>query len=190
MIFKIIYWLGMVGEIIIRAPYQKNAKAAKSDQRATPIERALLSLLLVGMGLVPLVYTFTPWLGFADYHLPAWLGWLGAVIYAAAIYVFYRAHTDLKSNWSPSVEIYQGHTLVTEGIYSSIRHPMYASQWLMAIAQALLLQNWIAGPISLVIFIPFYLLRVRAEEQMMLDTFGEQYRAYMQKTGGVLPKFR
>lgn len=186
--FKIIYWLGMVGEIIIRAPYQKNVKADKTDQRVTRAENLILSLIAVGMGLLPLIYTFTHWLGFADYHLPAWLGWLGATIYAAALYVFYRAHTDLKSNWSPSVEIYQGHALITNGIYRTIRHPMYASQLLMGISQALLLQNWLAGPISLIVFIPFYLLRVRAEEKMMLDTFGEEYRQYLEKTGGILPK--
>ena len=65
---------------------------------------------------------------------------------------------------------------------------MYASQWLWVIAQPLLLQNWIAGFANLLVFIPFYLLRVRAEEKMMLDSFGTQYQEYMLKTGGVLPK--
>jgi len=65
---------------------------------------------------------------------------------------------------------------------------MYASQWLWVIAQPLLLQNWIAGFLNLLVFIPFYLLRVKAEEQMMLDSFGAQYQEYMKKTGGVLPK--
>ncbi len=69
-----------------------------------------------------------------------------------------------------------------------IRHPMYASQWLWVIAQPLLLQNWAAGFINLIIFIPFYLLRVQAEEQMMVDKFGEQYKTYMGCTGRVLPK--
>jgi protein-S-isoprenylcysteine O-methyltransferase Ste14 len=67
---------------------------------------------------------------------------------------------------------------------------MYASQWLWVVAQILLLQNWIAGPIGLIFFIPFYILRVRAEEKMMLDTFGNQYRDYMKKTGGVIPRFQ
>lgn len=68
-----------------------------------------------------------------------------------------------------------------------IRHPLDASQWLLAIAQPLLLQNWIAGFINLLVFIPFYILRVRAEEQLMLEQFGDQYRSYVQKVGGVLP---
>jgi protein-S-isoprenylcysteine O-methyltransferase Ste14 len=38
------------------------------------------------------------------------------------------------------------------------------------------------------LFIPFYIRRVRAEEKMMLDIFGNQYCAYLEKTGGVIPK--
>ena len=63
-----------------------------------------------------------------------------------------------------------------------------ASQWLLVIAQPLLLPNWIAGFLNLLVFIPFYFLRVKAEEQMMLDSFGTQYQEYMKRTGGVLPK--
>lgn len=188
-LFTIIYWIGIVAEIIIRAPYQQSRKtAARSEQHVSTTEKVLLTLLLLGMFIMPLIFSVTPWLDFADYTLPSWLGWLGVVLLVAALFLFARAHTDLKSNWSPSLEIYAGHTLITDGIYRYIRHPMYASQWLWVIAQIFLLQNWLAGPLGLIIFIPFYLLRVRAEEQMMLATFGEQYRVYRARTGGVMPK--
>jgi protein-S-isoprenylcysteine O-methyltransferase Ste14 len=100
----------------------------------------------------------------------------------------FGAHADLGLNWSPSLEIREKHELITRGIYGVIRHPMYASQWLLVIAQPLLLQNWIAGFLNFLVFIPFYLLRVKAEERMMLDSFGAQYQEYMKNTGGVLPK--
>ena len=67
---------------------------------------------------------------------------------------------------------------------------MYASQWLWVFAQCLLLQNWLAGPLNLLFFIAFYFLRVQAEEQMMVDRFGDQYRDYMKRVGGVIPKWR
>jgi protein-S-isoprenylcysteine O-methyltransferase Ste14 len=105
------------------------------------------------------------------------------------VYIFGLAHADLKANWSPSLEIRADHTLMTGGIYAVIRHPMYASELVWALAQMLLLQNWLAGTLHLVFFVPFYLLRVRAEEQMMLDAFGDEYRKYMRRTGGVIPKF-
>lgn len=188
-ILTIIYWVGLLIEIAIRAPFQKTAKKApKIDQRGSRTETVLLGLLTIGMLIMPLVYSVTHWLDFANYSLPAWLGWLGGLLLACALLIFARGHMDLKTNWSPTLEIRQDHTLITNGIYRYIRHPMYASQWLWVIAQILLLQNWLAGPINLLLFIPFYFLRVRAEEKMMLDTFGDQYRSYMQKVGGVLPK--
>ncbi len=66
---------------------------------------------------------------------------------------------------------------------------MYASLALIAIAQSLLLQNWLAGPLNLIVFILFYIFRIPAEERMMLAAFGEPYREYMQQTGSILPKF-
>jgi protein-S-isoprenylcysteine O-methyltransferase Ste14 len=144
--------------------------------------------LSLGGLIVPIIYAATDWLDFADYELPAWAGWAGVLIAAASLIVFWRGHVDLGANWSPTLEIHEKHELITKGIYALIRHPMYASQWILVLAQPLLLQNWIAGFMNLLAFIPFYLLRVRAEEQLMLEQFGEQYRTYMQKVGGVFPR--
>lgn len=189
-LFTAIYFIALVVEIIIRAPLNKRRKQQKmSEQRVTNQEMIILSLLLLGGFITPILYAATNWLDFANYKLPAWAGWLGVALLAGAIVVFWRAHADLGLNWSPTLEIREEHELITRGIYGMIRHPMYASQWLLAIAQPLLLQNWIAGFINLLVFIPFYILRVRAEEQLMLEQFGDQYRSYMQKVGGVFPKF-
>lgn len=188
-IFEIAYWIGVFVEMAIRAPLRKTWKGSiKIDQRVSRTEKALLGLLAVVMILLPLIYSATNWLAFADYNLPRWMGWVGIFILICALLIFIRSHIDLKSNWSPTLEIYDQHTLVTKGIYKYIRHPMYASQWLWVIAQILLLQNWIAGPIDIIFFIPFYILRVKAEERMLVDTFGKQYQEYMKRTGGVIPR--
>lgn len=188
-IFEVVYWAALVAEMIIRAPLNKKRKEEKmSEQRVSSQEKIILFLLLIGMMILPLIYSATKWLDFANYSLPPWAGWLGVVMMVGAIVVFWRSHADLGLNWSPSLEIREKHELITRGIYGVIRHPMYASQWLWVLAQPLLLQNWLAGFINLFVFIPFYLLRVQAEEQMMIDRFGEQYKTYMTKTGRVIPK--
>ena len=188
-IFTTIYFVAIVIEIVIRAPLNKKRKAEKmSERRVTSQETTLLLLLFIGMLLVPIIYAATNWLDFANYTLPVWASWLGVVILAGALIVFWRAHADLGLNWSPTLEIREKHELITKGIYAVIRHPMYASQWLWVLAQPLLLQNWIAGWLNLLLFIPFYIFRVKAEEQLMIEQFGEQYRAYMQKVGAVIPK--
>lgn len=188
-IFEITYWLALIVEMVIRTPLNKKRKQEKmSEQHVSQQEKFLLFLLLVGMMILPLVYSASTWLDFANYSLPVWAGWLGVILILGALFVFWRSHADLGLNWSPSLEIRDKHELITKGIYSIIRHPMYASQWLWVIAQPLLLQNWVAGFANLLVFIPFYLLRVQAEEKMMVDKFGEEYRSYMQRTGRVLPK--
>jgi protein-S-isoprenylcysteine O-methyltransferase Ste14 len=190
-IFEITYWLALIAEIIIRGPVNQARKKEKiTEQRVSSQEKVLTNLLAIGGLLFPLIYSASKWLDFANYTLPSWAGWVGVILTSLAVIVFWRAHADLKSNWSPSLEIREKHELITNGIYSTIRHPMYASQWLLVIAQPLLLQNWLAGWLNLIIFVFFYTLRVRAEEKMMVDIFGERYRAYMQKTGAVFPKSR
>jgi len=189
-IFIVFYFIAIVVEMAIRVPIsRKQRKEPKSNRSVTTQEKVLLGLLFLAMFFVPIFYVATPWLDFANYSLPTWAGWLGVIILAGALAVFWRAHADLGLNWSPTLEIREKHELITRGIYGVIRHPMYASQWLWVIAQPLLLQNWIAGWLNLLVFILFYSLRVRAEEQLMLEQFGDQYRSYMQKVGAVLPKF-
>jgi protein-S-isoprenylcysteine O-methyltransferase Ste14 len=188
-IFTIVFFTALVIEMIIRVPLNQKRKQEKmSEQRYTDQEKILLGLLSLGGFFVPIIYAATNWLDFANYTLPIWAGWLGILLIAGAVFIFWRAHADLGINWSPTLEIREKHELITRGIYGIVRHPMYASQWLLAIAQPLLLQNWIAGFLNLLVFIPFYFLRVKAEEQMMLDSFGAEYKEYMKTTGGVLPR--
>ncbi len=65
---------------------------------------------------------------------------------------------------------------------------MYASIWLWGIAQGMLLENWLAGWSVVPVFAAMYFLRTPREEQMMCETFGEQYRAYMRRTGRLFPR--
>lgn len=192
-LFKVIYFLGMGLEAILRKPYvQRRRETPIAAKEVSFTERSLPAGLTLAMGLLPLIYSLTPWLTFADYRLTptakAGVGGIGTVFLAAAVWLFGRAHRDLGANWSPTLEIGVQHTLTTQGVYGLIRHPMYASQLVWGIGQALLLQNWVAGLGGLVMFLPMYLIRVPQEERMMLSHFGEAYEAYRARTGRILPR--
>lgn len=186
--FQIYYFLGLIVMSILRFPYSKQTKMNQIvDSRKTPLEIFLLSVLAIGMIVIPLIYVFTSFFRFADFEIPTWLGWIGVVVSGLALWLFWRSHADLGQNWSPTLELRQGHQLITSGIYRYIRHPMYASTLMWALPQTLLLHNWLVGfsPLLSVLFL--YFLRIQHEEQMMLDQFGEEYQVYMNKTGRVLP---
>jgi protein-S-isoprenylcysteine O-methyltransferase Ste14 len=191
--FKMVYFLGMLVEMAIRIPHERRrGRSTMVVDRVDRTERSFLGLMFAGIFFIPLVYAFTSRLDWADYRLPreaeGAAGGVGAAILAAAVWLFRRSHADLGRNWSPSLQLREGHDLVTEGVYRSIRHPMYASMWLWGLAQALLLQNRVAGWAGLATFVPLYLVRVPREERMMLDGFGGAYRAYMDRTGRVIPR--
>ena len=189
---KTVYFLGMLAEVLIRIPHERRRRRTRiAVERVDGLERGLVSLMSVGMLFVPTAHALTPWLDWADYRLSprarGLVGGLGAAILACAVWLFWRAHVDLGRNWSPSLQLREGHALVTRGVYRSVRHPMYTSQWLWGVGQALLLQNWVAGWAGLALFAPLYFLRVPREERMMLDRFGEEFCAYMDRTGRVVP---
>ena len=76
---------------------------------------------------------------------------------------------------------------MASGVYAHVRHPMYSAFWLLALAQALLVPNWLAGLSGIVGWGILFFLRIGREEALMVETFGDEYRAYMQRTARVLP---
>ncbi len=189
--FKVVFCICFVAGCLVRALGMRHRrKEAEADDRMPRSEWLLMIPAIFGMQIIPIVYVFADWIDFADYRLPAWVGLIGTAVFVAALWLLWRSHADLGPNFSAKLQIREEHSLVTRGVYSRIRHPMYAAHALWAVAQALLLQNWIAGPAFLAALLPFLLHRVPREEEMMLGRFGAEYRLYIERTGRIVPPFR
>jgi protein-S-isoprenylcysteine O-methyltransferase Ste14 len=184
----VIWFAGLVGWYIIRHPFERKAKKigiSKSlfDRR----ESGLLAIALLGLFVIPAVYVLTGFPATFDrLFIPA-IAWLGILPMAAALWLFRRSHADLGRNWSISLEVREQHALVKSGVYRLVRHPMYSSFFLLGVAQMLLLANWFAGLAGVVGAGILFVFRVRREEQMMLDSFGDDYRSYMAHTKRIIP---
>ena len=175
--------------IAIRHVYIGRAKTVKTSvARIDATEKILLGLMVPAVIVFPVLYLFTPTLSFADYQLHTVVRWTGAGILIASLCLFWRSHVDLANNWSPSLEIRENHGLVATGVYRTVRHPMYASIWLWALAQGMMLQNWLAGWFMLPAFAAMYFIRIPREEQMMLEKFGNEYLEYSNRTGRLIPR--
>jgi protein-S-isoprenylcysteine O-methyltransferase Ste14 len=185
---KIIWWVGAVAWFVIMYPHIRRSRKTRTTQRPEPArERVLMLISLTGLFLIPAFYTITGIPGFADYTFHPLQAWLGVVVLICAVALFFHTHRRLGRSWSVTLEIRENHGLVTDGIYRFVRHPMYSAYFLWTLSQALLLPNWIAGPAGLVGFGTLFAFRVRREEQMMLDAFGEPYAAYAARTKRIIP---
>lgn len=187
---EIVYLLEFLLISVVRTVHtSKYRKLEVKLDKKTPLDLAFLAVIGVAM-LMPLLYIFSSALDFANYGLPDWVGWIGAGLFVLAIWLLWRSHADLGRNWTPTLGIRDEHTLVTQGIYGYIRHPMYAAHLVWGVAQVLMLPNWVAGYSLLVFALPQYLSRMGDEEQMMLEQFGQEYQDYVQRTGRIIPRLR
>jgi protein-S-isoprenylcysteine O-methyltransferase Ste14 len=185
---KALVLLASVVMVVIRAPHGQRSRGVKvAKSRKGPREKFLLTLAWIGF-FVPLFWVATPVFAFADYPLRPVPFVAGVLCLALGLWIFRRSHADLGTNWSITLQLREQHRLVTHGVYRRIRHPMYTALFLYSVGQALVLPNWIAGPSYLVTFGILFAGRVRAEERMMLEQFGPEYAAYMERTQRLLPR--
>jgi protein-S-isoprenylcysteine O-methyltransferase Ste14 len=191
--FHLSFITGTAVYLAIRGVYQRRSRAqAPQVSQSGRLDR--LMLLLVGTSQVglPVMLVLTPWLDWARWtheeHSGA-AGCLGLGLMATALWLFWRSHADLGENWSVSLVIQNDHQLVTRGVYRWVRHPMYAAFALLALSQALLLSNWLAGGAAVVAIAALCMRRIGPEEAMMCQRFGAAYRAYMQRTGCLWPRW-
>lgn len=187
-VFKLVYFIELVMiSLVRRAGMRRSRRLSKSEGHSSFLD-SLLTFLSGLANLIPLVYILTSWLDFANYDLPAWIGWLGTIIFLGSGALFWKTHQDLGRSWTPSLAFRDGYYLITDGIYGYLRHPIYSAHLLWGIAQMLMLHNWIAGYAYLVVIIPHTLVRIQKQEGIMLEKFGDEYRDYMEKTGGLIPR--
>jgi len=112
--------------------------------------------------------------------------WLGVVLFAAGGALRIWPVFVLGRRFSGLVAIQPGHTLVTRGIYSVIRHPSYLGLLVNALGWALAFRSGV-GVLLTAFTIPPLIARIRAEERLLSAQFGDAYDAYRSRTSRLLP---
>ncbi len=184
---KVVVLAASLAMIVIRAPHGHRSRTVRVvKNRKGTLEIALLSFAWLAF-LMTLVWVFSPWLAFADYPLYPTPFFAGIACLVFGLWLFYRSHADLGTNWSVTLQVREQHTLVTRGVYRLIRHPMYLALLMYALGKALVVPNWLVGPAYGIAMILIFAFRLRPEEQMMIEQFGDEYRAYQARTKRLIP---
>jgi protein-S-isoprenylcysteine O-methyltransferase Ste14 len=121
--------------------------------------------------------------------LPDWLRWAGFVLGLAGLVLWTWTHLALGRFWSAQLQLREHHQMITSGPYARVRHPMYLALFAWMAGLVLVISNWVA--VLFAAIVPVIILgRLPAEEQMMIERFGDEYRDYMKRTGRFFPKWR
>jgi len=112
---------------------------------------------------------------------------IGFPLFVIGTIVRMAGQNNLDKQFTIAVKIVDNHELITDGIHSYIRHPMYTGMFLMLIGLCLALQSFAGILVTILLVIPAGVYRVYVEEKVLLKFFGKKYSDYMKKTKRFLP---
>ena len=123
--------------------------------------------------------TYLAFFGFTVIAGPRDALWLVALCLSAVCFVLWVvARLQLGDAFTVGAE---AHTLVTQGLYSKIRHPIYVFGTLAFLFVVLALLGWSALGIWLIVIL-VQVARARREDRVLAETFGAEYAAYRSRT--------
>src|SRR5205807_3119832 len=150
---------------------------------------SIIGIVLQGAG-YGIVWTirrswFTPM--FPNKSLEIVLAVLTMFLAVWSVWFCSAAIRTLGKQWSLAARVVEGHKLVTEGPYNIVRNPIYTGMFGMLLATGLAVSHWIGLAIAVVVFAIGTFIRVRSEEKLLREMFGQEFDEYAHDVPAVIP---
>jgi protein-S-isoprenylcysteine O-methyltransferase Ste14 len=119
--------------------------------------------------------------------LPQSSFYLGVGMMVAGILIRLWAVSTLRSFFSYTVQIKEGHHVIQTGPYRFVRHPAYTGSLLTVLGIGFALQSWGAVLVMAVVFGVTFGYRIRVEEKVLTGSLGEEYLSYSRRVKRLIP---
>jgi protein-S-isoprenylcysteine O-methyltransferase Ste14 len=107
----------------------------------------------------------------------------------ASVLLITAAVKTLGKEWSVTARLVEGHKLATSGPYAYVRHPIYTGMLGMLLATGLAMSHWMALLAAVAIFLVGTLIRIRREEKLLREAFGQEFEDYLRRIPAIVPGF-
>lgn len=104
-----------------------------------------------------------------------------------SVVLIMSAVKTLGKEWSVTARLVEGHKLATSGPYAYVRHPIYTGMLGMLLATGLAISRWPAVPAALLVFFIGTLIRIRSEEKLLREAFGQEFDDYSKQVPAIVP---
>ncbi len=111
---------------------------------------------------------------------------VGLALIVVGLTICVVAAGTLRRCYSSSLVIREDHQLITHGIYRLVRHPIYLGAGMVCIGVPVCVSS-LYGLLIMSALIPLILNRIRVEERLLTDEFGDAYRKYKEGTSKLIP---
>jgi protein-S-isoprenylcysteine O-methyltransferase Ste14 len=110
---------------------------------------------------------------------------LGIALLSAAFGAW--AMWSLGRSYGIRLDVFEGHSLKTDGPYALVRHPMYLGIVLFHLGASLALESPLLLAATALYVVPFTAVRIAAEERVLREAFGERYLRYAERVAALIP---
>jgi len=107
---------------------------------------------------------------------------------AASVWLCGAAVRTLGKQWTYRARVVEGHELITQGPYALVRNPIYLGMFGMLISTGLAVGRWWTLVIAIVVFLIGTEIRIRTEEKLLREAFGEKFDAYARQVPAFVPR--
>jgi len=177
-----ICWLVFAGVFLLR-----KKPPSPPDQKREPA--SLFGVALQGMsyGLVwgvrrPMFTSI-----FGNGPISVVTGLLAICAAVSSVWLITMAVRTLGKEWSLTARLVEGHQLATSGPYALVRHPIYSGMLGMLLATGLAVSHWLALLAALILFFIGTTIRVRSEEKLLREAFGQEFETYARSVRAIVP---
>lgn len=104
-----------------------------------------------------------------------------------SVWLTTTAVKTLGKEWSLTARLVEGHKLATSGPYAYVRHPIYSGMLGMLLATGLAVSHWAALVAGLIVFFVGTIIRIRREEKLLREAFGDEFENYARRVPAIVP---
>jgi protein-S-isoprenylcysteine O-methyltransferase Ste14 len=179
------------GVVIVCAIRKERFWESPLNEAPTHEERGDRSLWFITLGILaafylsPMEYLYLP----ASLPRNPWMSFSGVGLVAVGTILFGWARRALGKSYSGHVSVKTEQALVKSGPYRFIRHPAYAGYLLMALGISMGYSSLAGLASTLVLLLPSLIYRIKVEERLLTNHFGEAYRQYADGIKRIIPGF-
>ena len=165
-------------------------KSARTVARASPGSQLSYSIFVwIGAALLFFNAVRGGILSVALYAAVPIVAWTGVALVAVGLSYAVWARLHLGRMWSARVTLKTEHRIIKTGPYTITRHPIYTGM-LLALVGTVLVRDTVAALVGFALIAAGFVLKLRQEEGMLTEHFGDDYRVYRQEVPALIPRPR
>ena len=183
---EILFWAIVTPGIVVKFYFMLSRGRRFKESEKVNVERNVsnASFLISWLALfgVPIL------IGYAQIlTIPAWFFYPGLAFWTVGWLIASWAIFTLGHFFGSTVRVLSDHTVVQNGPYRFVRHPMHSGELLAFIGLGLAFQSLAALLFSVASYAVILVYRIPVEERLLTRELGDDYVQYMKRTKRLIP---